>query len=59
MPASVKKQGDKYRVVEPGGGIMTNKTGTAVDGGGFRTEKAAQRQATAINMRKATTTISK
>jgi hypothetical protein len=50
MPARVKKIGDKYRVVEPDGSIITNKSGTAVDGGGHTSKHRAAMQAAAINM---------
>jgi len=51
MPNTVKKVGDKYRVVEVATGHVTkNESGTAVDGGGFSSEKKARAQATAINI---------
>lgn len=49
MPATVKKQAGKYRVVEPNGRLVRNKAGTPVDGGGHTTESAAKQQARAIN----------
>lgn len=49
MPASVKKQGGKYRVVEPSGAVVKNKAGTAVDGGGHASKEKAAAQARAIN----------
>ena len=52
MPASVKKIGDKYRVVEDDGTIVKNSSGTAVDGGGHATRRQAQNQAAAINRSK-------
>lgn len=48
MPATVKKVGKKWRVVETSGKLVRRK-GTPVDGGGHRTREAAQRQARAIN----------
>jgi len=50
MPVSVKKQGDKYRVVEEDGSIAKNAAGTSVDGGGHDTRRAAIAQVTAINL---------
>lgn len=52
MPLSVKKMGDKYRVVGPNGKPETNKKGMPVDGGGFDTKQAAIKQMTAINISK-------
>jgi hypothetical protein len=52
MPLSVKKVGNKYRLVEPSGRIAKNKAGTAIDGGGKASKKAAQNQITAINISK-------
>lgn len=52
MPASVVKEGDKYRVVEPGGGLVRGPSGRPVDGGGFRIREMAERQARAINASK-------
>jgi len=50
MPACARKRGDKWRVVEcDDGSLVRNKAGTPVDGGGHDSEKAAQRQASAIN----------
>lgn len=50
MPATVKKVGKKWRVVEAGNGrIVKNRAGTAADGGGHRTREEALRQARAIN----------
>lgn len=50
MPARVRKIGDKWRVIEPSGSVVTNKAGTAVDGGGHTSKHRAQMQAAAINM---------
>lgn len=49
MPAKVAKRGKRYRVVEPNGQIVRNKSGSPVDGGGHTSRNAAQRQANAIN----------
>lgn len=50
MPVTCQKSGDKYRVVEAEGGkVATNRSGTAVDGGGHETEEACKQQAQAIN----------
>ena len=49
MPATVKRVGAKWRVVEPSGKVVKNAAGTAVDGGGHRSREAALRQARAIN----------
>ena len=54
MPVSVKKVGKKYRVVGPDGKIEKNKSGTAVDGGGYPVtssgKKKAVKQVQAINL---------
>lgn len=52
MPVSVKKMGDKYRVVGPDGKPEKNKKGTPVDGGGFDSRQQALKQMSAINMHK-------
>lgn len=52
MPAFVRKRGNKFRVMENKGGktvVVKNRSGTAVDGGGHSSRKAAERQARAIN----------
>jgi hypothetical protein len=50
MPATVKRVGSKWRVVEAGTGkVVKNRSGTAVDAGGHRSREAALRQARAIN----------
>jgi hypothetical protein len=50
MPVTVKKVGNRYRVVEADtGNIVKNKAGTAVDGSGHGTKAAAMQQAKAIN----------
>lgn len=49
MPATVKKEGDKYRVVEEGSGNLVKQDGSPVDGGGHDTRKDAIAQARAIN----------
>jgi len=51
MPACARKRGDKWRVVEcDDGSLVRNKEGTPIDGGGHDSERAAQRQASAINI---------
>lgn len=50
MPAKVQKRGGKYRVIEPGGKLVTNASGNPVDGGGHSTQERAQAQASAINI---------
>ena len=53
MPATVKKQGEKYRVVESSTGkLVLNPAGTPVDGGGHDSYPKASAQARAINSRK-------
>lgn len=49
MPASIKKRGKKFRVVEPSGKLVRNRAGTPVDGGGHSSKKRALSQASAIN----------
>lgn len=49
MPATCVKQGEKWRVVEPGGSVVKNSEGTPVDGGGHDSENACMSQARAIN----------
>lgn len=49
MPAKVRKQGNKYRVVEPTGRLVRSGNGKPADGGGHRTKRKAQQQARAIN----------
>lgn len=49
MPVKVEKMGSKFRVVEKSGRVAKNAAGTAVDGGGHSTRKAAESQAAAIN----------
>ena len=51
MPATTEKRGKLWRVVEPDGRLVRNAAGSPVDGGGYRTEAAAEAQATAINAR--------
>lgn len=48
MPARVVKRGDKWRVVEPDGSLIT-RGGSAVDGGGHSSREKALAQAAAIN----------
>lgn len=50
MPATVKKKGEKYRVVEIATGNLVKKNGRAVDGGGHASKAAATKQAQAINI---------
>lgn len=49
MPAKVVKRGDKFRVVEPSGKLVKNRSGSPVDGGGHSSREKAQRQAAAVN----------
>lgn len=50
MPVTVRKSDDKYRVVEADSGrIAKNRSGTAVDGGGYESRRKAAAQARAIN----------
>ena len=50
MPVKCVLQNGKYRVVGPDGKVETNKSGTAVDGGGHASMDACRKQASAINM---------
>lgn len=50
MPAKVKKQGQKWRVVGPNGKPET-QNGSPVDGGGHNSRQEALDQAQAINIR--------
>lgn len=52
MPATVKKKGKKFRVVEPDGTLVKGPSGTPVDGGGYASKAKAQAQARAINASK-------
>ena len=49
MPATVKKRGDKYRVVEKDGSLVRNDQGTPVDSGGHDKRTRAEKQARAVN----------
>jgi hypothetical protein len=49
MPATVKKRGSKWRVVEAESGNLVRQDGSPVDGGGHSSKKKAQQQAQAIN----------
>lgn len=50
MPAVVRKEGKKFRVVDDDTGqVLKNAAGTSADGGGHTSEAAADRQARAIN----------
>ena len=54
MPLTVKKRGDKYRVVEVDTGrIAKNAAGTSLDGGGHKSEAAAEKQKAAVNISQA------
>lgn len=54
MPLTVKKRGDKYRVVEAKTGkIAKNAAGTALDGGGKKSKPAVEKQAQAVNISQA------
>jgi len=57
MPASVDLRDGKWRVVEPSGKVVTNKGGTAVDGGGHTSKDRAIAQAAAINLRVRKTSV--
>lgn len=51
MPVKISKRGDKFRVVEASNNrIAKNKAGTAVDGGGHKSQGRARKQAAAINI---------
>jgi hypothetical protein len=51
MPLTVRKRGNKYRVVEKETGhIAKNKAGTAIDGGGKPSKASAMKQAQAVNI---------
>ncbi len=50
MPVSVKKQGPRFRLVEPTGRIAKNRAGTSIDGGGHLTRDKAIKQAQAVNI---------
>lgn len=51
MPAFTVKRGSMHRVVHKVGNrtLLVKKDGKAVDGGGHKSKKAADRQARAIN----------
>ena len=50
MPATVQKEGDKWRVVEAkDGSLVRGESGSPVDGGGHDTRSEALVQARAIN----------
>ncbi len=50
MPVTIAKRGDKYRIMEADKRhIAKNRSGTALDGGGHRARKSAERQMRAIN----------
>lgn len=53
MPAKVRKKNGKFRVVHgPDNITVKNTAGTPVDGGGYQTGTAAEKQANAINRSK-------
>jgi hypothetical protein len=50
MPVKVVKRGDKFRVIESETGrIAKNSSGSAIDGGGFKSKTRAGSQARAVN----------
>ena len=49
MPVSCRVINDKWRIVEPSGGIAKTKKGNPIDGGGHPSKVACNRQARAIN----------
>lgn len=53
MPYKIAKRGDKYRILDENARIAKNKGGTAMDGGGHKTPRAAERQINAVKMSKA------
>jgi hypothetical protein len=54
MPLTVRKRGDKYRVVETDtGNIAKNAAGTAIDGGGTTSKARATKQMQAVNIAQA------
>lgn len=54
MPNKVAKRNGKFRVIEGDTGrIVKNKSGTAIDGGGFSSKDKAQKQASAVNISQA------
>lgn len=53
MPYSVKKRGEKYRLLDQNGRIAKTKNGKAMDGGGKKSKAAVERQMTAINISEA------
>lgn len=48
MPAFAQKKDGKWRVVDKSG-VVKNKKGNPVDGGGFESQEKAKAQARAIN----------
>ncbi len=53
MPVKTVRREGKFRVVESSTGrLCRTSAGFACDGGGHRTQRAAQRQVTAINLSK-------
>jgi hypothetical protein len=50
MPVTIRKRGDKFRIVEQQtGNIAKNKGGTAIDGGGHGSKAQAVKQVGAVN----------
>ena len=53
MPAKARKKGGKFRVVHgPDDKLVKNSGGEPVDGGGYMSGTAAEKQARAINRSK-------
>jgi len=51
MPVCIAKRGKVWRCIECSTGkIVRNNKGTPVDGGGYKLEKTAKAQQTAINI---------
>ena len=51
MPVITQKRAGKHRVIERATGrIAKTKSGTAIDGGGFKSKNAATRQVQAVNI---------
>ena len=51
MPVTIKKRGDRYRIVEEDGGkLVMSRGGKPVDGGGHVRKRRAGAQVAAINM---------
>ena len=51
MPVTIKKKGERYRIVEEDGGkLVMSRGGKPVDGGGHVRKRRAAAQVAAINM---------